>query len=132
MSAIRSLAPRFSVAEASGIAHSLYGLDRFVRELPSERDQNFLFDRDDGQEFTLKIANRDEDPSVLHFQNRAMEYVAQGPRVISTLNGLQIAAVDAADGDRHYVRLVSFIPGVPLADFRPHSSRLLGNLGRVL
>ena len=72
MSAIRSLAPRFSVEDAGGIARSLYGLDRFVRELPSERDQNFLFQRDDEREFTLKIANRDEDRSVLDLQNQAM------------------------------------------------------------
>src|SRR5262245_41790469 len=132
MSAIRSLAPRFSVEDAGAIARSLYGLDRFVRELPSERDQNFLFQSDDGQEFTLKIANRDEDRAVLDFQNRAMEHVAQGPRVLATLDGQQIVSVDGPDGRAHYVRLVSFIPGVPLANFRPHSSRLLGNLGRAL
>jgi len=132
MSALRSLAPRFSVEDAGSIARALYGLDRFVRELPSERDQNFLFQGNDGREFTLKIANRDEDVSVLDFQNRAMEHVAQGPRVISTLDGLQIATVAGADGRPHYVRLVSFIPGVPLANFKPHTSRLLGNLGRAL
>src|SRR5215472_3973028 len=127
MSAIRSMAPQFSIAHATQIAGRLYGLTEFVRELPSERDQNLLFRRKDGREFILKIANRDERREVLDLQNRAMEHIGSTTGVVPTMSGDKIATADG-----HLVRLVKYIPGIPLAEFRPHTSELLTNLGRQL
>jgi 4-aminobutyrate aminotransferase-like enzyme/Ser/Thr protein kinase RdoA (MazF antagonist) len=132
MSAIRSVGPTFSPRDAVQLAQSLYGLTELVRELPSERDQNFLFRGDGGREFTLKIANRDEVRSVLELQNKAIACVGQGLSILHTLDGQTIATAQAEDGAVHFVRLVTFIPGIPLAEFRPHSSRLLADLGRLL
>src|ERR1019366_5596685 len=132
MSAIRSVGPTFSSVDAIGIARSLYGLSELVAELPSERDQNFLFRRDDRRQFTLKIANRDESRSTLELQNKAMELVGHGVSIIPTIDGQAIGTTRAADGTTHFIRLVTFIPGVLLGEFRPHSSRLLADLGRLL
>ena len=54
--------------------------------------------------------------------DQAMQHIGGSVAVITSLNGAMIESVDG-----HYVRLVNFIPGVPLAEFRPHSSELLGN-----
>src|SRR5215831_8992254 len=107
MSAIRSVAPQLSIMKATEIAARLYGLREFIRELPSERDRNFLFRRDDGREFILKIANRDEKREVLDLQNRAMEQIGGQGHVVPTIDGQKIATVD-----EHFVRLVEFVPGI--------------------
>jgi 4-aminobutyrate aminotransferase-like enzyme/Ser/Thr protein kinase RdoA (MazF antagonist) len=127
MSVIRSVGPQFSTPEAIELARSLYGLTEFVGELPSERDQNFLFRHQDGRLLTLKIANRDESREVIDLQNCAMEHVGQGLMVLPTVQGEKIATSHG-----HFVRVVNFIPGIPLADYRPHSQALLVNLGRLL
>jgi 4-aminobutyrate aminotransferase-like enzyme/Ser/Thr protein kinase RdoA (MazF antagonist) len=127
MSVIRSVGPQFSTLGAIELAHSLYGLTEFVGELPSERDQNFLFRHQDGRFLTLKIANRDEPREVIDLQNRAMEHVGQGLMVMPTVHGEKIATSHG-----HFVRVVNYVPGVPLAEYRPHSPTLLANLGRLL
>src|SRR5437867_1426655 len=127
MRTLRTVRPQISVSDASRIAGSLYGLSEFVRELPSERDQNFLFRGPDLKLFTLKIANSSEERDVLDFQNQAMAHVADGVRAVPSRNALMIE-----NADEHLVRLVTFVPGVPLAEFRPHSPELLRNFGRLL
>src|SRR5690349_15924479 len=127
MSVIRSVGPRFSISQATEIANNLYGISEFIRELPSERDQNLLFRRNDGGEFILKIANRDEQRPTLDLQNQAMAHVGGTGTVVRTKTGEQITTVDG-----HFIRLVNYIPGVPLAEFRPHSAALLTELGRML
>jgi 4-aminobutyrate aminotransferase-like enzyme/Ser/Thr protein kinase RdoA (MazF antagonist)/murein DD-endopeptidase MepM/ murein hydrolase activator NlpD len=127
MSVTRSVGPQFSVPQASEIASTLYGITEFIRELPSERDQNLLFRRNDGREFILKIANRDEQRATLDLQNQAMAHVGGAGAVVPTKTGEQITTVDG-----HLIRLVSYISGVPLAEFRPHSTALLNELGRML
>src|SRR5262245_57248507 len=127
MRTIRSVAPQFSASDATQIASSFYGLSEFIRELPSERDQNFLFTGSDSRLFILKIANSSEERDVLDFQNRAMAHMGNGVGVLASING---NVIENAQG--HFVRLVHFVPGVPLAEFRPHSPALLRNLGRLL
>ena len=125
MSAIRSEAPTFSINDAVAAATRFYGLAECIRQLPSERDQNFLFQGKDGL-FTLKIANRDEKREVLDFQNRAIQLTGC-LKVIPTNQGQEVVEFQG-----HLVRLVSYIPGVPLGEFAPHSPELLSTLGRVL
>ncbi len=127
MGNLRTSRPQLSVSDASRIAGSLYGLTECVRELPSERDRNFLFRGSDGNLFTLKIANSHEDRDAIDFQNQAMAHVGDGVRAVPSRNARLIE-----NADEHLVRLVTFVPGVPLAEFRPHTSELLRNLGRLL
>jgi Ser/Thr protein kinase RdoA (MazF antagonist) len=123
---LRHLSPSFTIDEAKVIALEYYGLNEFVCQLPSERDQNFLFRRDEFK-FILKISNIDENYSVLDMQNNAISYINNGIRCLSTLDGKMISSYK-----NHFVRLVNYLPGIPLADYRPHSSQLIFNLGKVL
>ncbi|HMD82030.1 MAG TPA: phosphotransferase, partial [Anaerolineales bacterium] len=43
-----------------------------------------------------------------------------------------MAAVVDSLGEPHFVRMLTYLPGVPFALFRPHSTLLLGNLGKTL
>lgn len=67
--------PSFTAAEALAIAGQRYALEGAVAPLPSERDQNFLIADYGGSKFVLKIANSNDAPELLDFQNQAMRHV---------------------------------------------------------
>lgn len=123
--------PAFDVAAAQEIAEELFGITAAARALPSERDQNFLLTTEAGEKFVLKIANALEPRELLEAQNAVLEHLAKHvaftPRVLPSLKGERISA--RAD---HFIRLVTYLPGVPLAEITPHSPALLRDLGSKL
>ena len=127
-------APTFTVEEASRIAHDQYDLIGSAEELPSERDQNFLLTTHSGETFILKIANATEQRLLLEAQNAAMSHLASRlsfcPRVILSQDGNALVQVRTSMS-AHFVRLVTFIPGLPLAEMEP-TPQLLFNFGRRL
>ena len=52
------------------------------------------------------------------------------PRVVPCLDGSAIAEVMSPSGGRHFVRLLTWVPGVPLGSVPDHSPELLEDLGR--
>jgi len=130
--------PSFQPLEAARVAEHLYGIRARPQPLPSERDQNFLLRTEGGERFVLKIANASERPEILDLQNRALDLVTQSldeiacPRLIPTLEGQACAQIEGPEGQRHYVRLLAHIPGIPFATFRPHSPTLLRTLGSLI
>ena len=130
--------PSFSTLNASRFAEQLYGIVASARELPSERDQNFYLRTDLGEEFVLKIASANEKRAVLEFQNRAMRHVSRHshsvtcPRVLTTRSGESIATIQSDRSGEHMVRLVTYLPGKPLAKINPHTPQLLYKLGCFL
>ena len=126
-------APRLTREEAERLARDLYGLEASAAPLPSERDQNFLLTADGGARFVLKIANAAEDRAMLEAQNAAMMHVAArtpvAPRVVPSVRGDAIASVPGAP---HFVRLVTYLPGTPLARHGTRSPALLEDLGARL
>jgi len=130
-------APLYSAEEAASIAYRLYGIKGHARPLPSERDQNFQIDAG-GDRYVLKIANEREEPDLLDAQNHVLQHIAQtgsaalGAVVLRTVAGETIARTSNGDGASHYVRLLSYVPGIPLALVRPHAPELMTDLGRFL
>jgi 4-aminobutyrate aminotransferase-like enzyme/Ser/Thr protein kinase RdoA (MazF antagonist) len=124
-------APRFEAAAAVELARDLYGLQGSAAPLPSERDQNFLLQTAGGERYVLKIANGAETEDLLEAQNAAMEHVAHlrlCPRVLATPDGLRIAKSPSG----HFVRLLSWVEGTPLAKVSSRSHGLFEDLGRRL
>ncbi|CAN0593571.1 unnamed protein product, partial [Laminaria digitata] len=73
--------PEYSEAEAVSLVASLYGIEGGAKSLPSYSDQNFLINAPDAR-FVLKIANADEPPEVLDFQQKALLHVkSQAPEL---------------------------------------------------
>jgi len=130
MSLLR-LAPRLSAAAAAGLAREIYALDGVAHPLTSERDQNFLLETDRGR-FVLKIANASEARATLEAQNAAMShlalYTAMSPRPLPALDGHDIVATAGP----HHVRLLTWMPGVPMGTVGRHSIDLLRELGRAV
>lgn len=128
-------APRFSADEAARVAREVFAVEGESRELPSERDQNFRLRTTGGRELVLKIANPRELRDRLAFQNEVMTVLAAdpggplAPRPLPAGDGSTIAVVPGRGGEPHFVRLVEYLPGRPLGEVRPHTPRLLMDLG---
>ncbi|HSF19382.1 MAG TPA: aminotransferase class III-fold pyridoxal phosphate-dependent enzyme [Vicinamibacteria bacterium] len=123
--------PRLSLDQARELGRNLYGVEPCgIATLPSERDQNFHLKPD----HVLKISSASEELTTLDFENRALQHVAREdpslpvPRLIPTLEGKLMG--ETASG--RICRLFSYLPGKPLASFKPHSVDLLRTLGRMM
>jgi 4-aminobutyrate aminotransferase-like enzyme/Ser/Thr protein kinase RdoA (MazF antagonist) len=129
-------APAFALEQARHLVKELYGLDGEVEQLPSERDQNFLIHSKANEKFVLKIANGMEELALLEAQNKVMEHITRHqllfPNIVSSLHGKKIETVSASDGHLHFVRLVTYLPGVPMGSVKRHTFELLFDLGRKL
>ncbi len=127
--------PRLSPADAEQAAREHFGLTASATALPSDRDQNFLLHADGEPAFVLKIASAAEDRAVLEMQVEMMQRLAAGgvpcPTAIPDLSGSDLTALEHG-GQAFSAWVVTFLPGVPLADVRPQSETLLQDLGRTL
>ena len=127
--------PAFTAEEAQHLLKRDYGIDGKLKELVSERDQNFLVGSPAGK-FVLKIANAVEDEGFLALQNAAMKHVAQADpslglqRVVATSSGADITAWEHG-GSRHAVRLLTYLPG-DLYSAAASSPALLESLGSFM
>ena len=125
-------------AEAVRLARELYGIETAARALPGEYDDNFHLTSRDGHGFVLKVMHPARDRSFIELQCRALEHLAQRapqlplPRVIPNRQGELFSSTMAADGSTRLVWLLSFVNGTVLAEVRPHTNELLGDLGRFL
>ena len=131
ISVFESPKPAFSAQAALGLLQRDYGITGSLRELVSERDQNFLVDGPGGR-FVLKIANAVEDAGFLALQNAALKHVALADpslgvqRVVAAKGGAEII-----DWNGHAVRLLTFLPG-ELYSAAGSSPALLESLGRFM
>jgi 4-aminobutyrate aminotransferase-like enzyme/Ser/Thr protein kinase RdoA (MazF antagonist) len=131
-------APCLNRHDAAGIAASLYGLDSSAEALPSERDQNFLLRTASGEKYVLKIANAGEEFGFLELQNQLIRLLAAAgidlefPRIVPTRSGQDIVSIAGADGQNHFLRLLTWLEGKCFAEVKPHDRKLLASLGRAL
>ena len=124
--------PKFNVEFAETIAEEHFGIRAAARPLPSERDQNFLLTEATGEKFVLKIANARETPEFIEAQNSVLKHLAKRvsfcQRLVPALSGEETVTVEAS----HLVRVVHYLPGVPLADIKQQTPELLRDLGQKL
>ena len=136
MSLVQS-APHFTPDEAVGFAQQYYGISADATPLTSERDQNFLLTTAAQGQYVLKIANAQEERAILELQHESLRHVAAQSEIpvahlYPTVDGQPIAIVTGADGVRHFVRLLTYLPGKPLGTVKPHTPELLEKLGDYL
>jgi len=135
MTTVRSQPVPLTLDDARAIAREHYGVNAPPQQLPSERDQNFLFCAPAGPWYVLKIAGPNDSTEILTAQNTVLEHVARvapdigAPRPLQTTAGDGVAIVRAADGTTRLARLLSYVPGLLLADVAPHMPELLSSLG---
>lgn len=122
----------FDVESAVAIADKHFGIRGTGKQLPSERDQNFLLTNHDGAKFVLKIANTQEDPAFLDAQNLLLKHldarrISFCQRLVPALSGSEMITVE-----KHLVRVVTYLDGEPLAKVESQPADLLRDLGRKL
>ena len=125
-------------AEAVRLARELYGLEATARALPGEYDDNFQLTGADGHAFVLKAMHPARERSFIDLQCQALTHLAQRaprlslPRVTPNRNGELFTSIAAADSSTRLVWMLTFVNGTVLAEVRPHTPELLGDLGRFL
>ena len=132
--------PRFSATQALAIASEHYGVvASAARPLVAYRDQNFLLKCEaPDREVVLKISNSSEDEQSLDLQNRALQHAASHlsslavARVLESVSGESIATLSSTDGNRHLVRILTFVRGRLLAEVANPATETLRGLGRSL
>ena len=127
--------PRVTIDEATSCALRDFGVTGRGSPLPSERDQNVLLETDGGERFVLKIANAAESRALLEAQNAALAYAARRstlcPTVVPAVDGRTLVELHAGGGT-HLVRLLTWMPGAPLAGVDEAPRELLEDLGARL
>src|SRR6266704_1147191 len=125
-------------AEAARLARELYGLEASAQALPGEYDENFHLRTSDSRAYVLKVMHPAREQSFIDMQCRALVHLAERaphlslPRVVRNLKGELFASIPGAEGSARLVWLLTFVEGRVLAEVRPHSPELLGDLGRFL
>ena len=125
--------PQFSERDAVAMARDGYELTVSAKTLPSERDQNFLFSTVQGERFVFKIANANEERACWRPRIGSCAIWKKNflcPRVLAAQNNEFISEAVSAGGTRHFVRLLSYLPGKPLATVNRHGAGLMADLGR--
>ncbi len=128
--------PAFPIDAARDLLRDHFGVVGALTPLDSERDQNFRVEAPGGA-FTFKIVNAAEPAAAMTFQTALLRHLAACapdlplPRLVATPSGAELGEADGADGARHTLRLVTWLPGVPLATVE-RTPALLRDLGRVL
>ena len=140
--AMRFNPPDFSVAAIAPLIHDLYGLSGTWMPLDGERDQNFKLVAADGGAYVVKIAGVDEDPALTDFQVQALLHLQAHspalpvPRLVRSLAGDCLCAIENREGVTHAVRVVTFLPGIPYGEGifpPPHDLQPVGRfMGRVV
>jgi len=128
--------PKLNVADAEAVVRSEYGIEGVASPLPSDRDQNFVIQASDGSRYVLKISNSDANRAHLEAQEQAMILGETAnisvPQVISGASDQSLIEYLHPESGQHFLRLVSFLEGEPMARANPRTARLLNDLGQFI
>ena len=125
--------PEIRPEEAAPIVRRHFGLEGSWRDLPGERDRNFLLDTGRGR-FVVKVTSPQEPDDHLEFETGLLAWLAgRGdlpvPGLVATGDGAHVVRGEGPDGSWR-IRVLEHLPGRVFADVRPHSGALLEDLGR--
>lgn len=130
--------PESKLIEFVGGAWNIAGR---LEPLAGERDQNFRLTSENGRRYVLKIGSPLEDLSLVDYQVQALlrieatDATIPVPRIVRSNSGAPVERLIDDNGEAHSVRLLSFVPGMPMRDFVPPplvACRAVGQLqGRI-
>lgn len=126
--------PEVTPEQARDLGERLLGVSGTITELGSQQDRNFLIEGPDGRRL-LKVSNAAFSGDEAAAQNAAMRAVAAGgiacPVPVPAADGREQAEVELG-GRPHVVRLLTFVDGTPLIDFRYLAPAVAVALGDVV
>jgi 4-aminobutyrate aminotransferase-like enzyme/Ser/Thr protein kinase RdoA (MazF antagonist) len=125
---------RIPLGRLVDFARERWGVQGEFTPLEGERDQNHRVAAADGTSFVLKVSAAGESEGAVEFQVAALRHLERCapdlpvPRMIASSAGREFEWIAAADGTRHMVRLVSWIPGMPVSKGPPPTVSTLRNV----
>lgn len=138
---LRFLPPNLPEAELLEFTEQGWGVTGKLKHLAGERDQNFRLTTAGGEHFVLKIGSPMEELSLVDYQVQALLRIEAYdpsipvPRLVRSSAGKAVEHLIDQDGEAHTVRLLTYVPGVPIREFVPPplaACRSVGNLqGRI-
>jgi len=127
-------APALDLVAAERVAHERFAFSGRATMLTSERDQNFLITRADGDRIILKVANAGEDRAMLEAQQAALAHLAPRlaitPRLLLGVGGDPLVEIVGPDDRRHFAWSVSVVPGRSYVDVSRRSPAFYEDVGR--
>ncbi|HDT14350.1 MAG TPA: hypothetical protein ENO03_08355, partial [Candidatus Aminicenantes bacterium] len=129
---------RMTEADAVRLAREIYGLEVKAFPLPSEYDDNFRLEEEDGSIVVLKVMHPMREAGFIDMQCAALEAVAERdaglpvPKVIPDESGRPWSTILIGQGPPRLVWMLSYLPGRPIAEVRPVLPDLLEDLGATL
>lgn len=128
--------PEVTGDQAREILRMHFGRDAVsIRRLVGETEHNLHITDGEGTEYVLRVA-RPEERQALECQNALLQHIAERdpglpvPRVVAAVDGERCIPVRVGQS-RLLARLLTWLPGTPLAEVRHLSAELLADLGSV-
>lgn len=126
--------------EEVDILHHLlkeYELSGNLLPLPSYLDQNFLLTTNDQTKFVCKVTNLREDKGFLKGQNSIITHLQSKdsqmvPKIVSSVNKTEITNIYSESGTSFYFRVLTYLPGIVYAKYKPHSPTFMHSFGIFL
>src|SRR5688500_2201703 len=112
-------------------AREHWGVTGDFAPLEGERDQNHRVTARDGRSYVLKVSAAGESEGAVDFQVAALRHLERHapelpvPRIVASSTGNDREWIAAANGTRHMVRLLSWIPGEPISQGKPLTVKAL-------
>lgn len=122
--------------EVQDLLGRFYDLSCTLKRFATEKDDTFRVKTDKGETFVLKIANPGESYGEIDFQHAILHAVAEQdpslpvPQVIANVDGSDLFEITDHTGQQRYVRLLSFLDGMPLdqTDSNPVQRQHIGKI----
>jgi Ser/Thr protein kinase RdoA (MazF antagonist) len=111
---------KWPLEQVRALALDVFGVAGEITALTGERDQNFQLKTGDGVDYLLKVTHPAEEREVTTFQTKVQERLMAAtnalpvPHIIRAKDGQPIHWHTESAGATHAVRLMTFLPGVPL------------------
>ena len=127
-----------TLADAESIARKHWGLDCRAEPLAGEVDRNFLLVTDSGDRWVLKISRENTDRVGLDYQIETLRFLENSPvahlvqRPLPATDGQFLVPYDRNGCENCWVRVLSFLDGSTLVNFRDRPPEFLKEIGRTL
>ena len=123
--------------KAKSLLFNLYGISANPTKLPGEIDYNFRIKVKDNEGYILKISRINEDKSTLEFQEALLNYLNTNntdliaPKNIKDKNGNRISEIIDSEGNKTYIRLLTWVSGRLWSSVNPQLNTLRFSLGET-
>jgi Ser/Thr protein kinase RdoA (MazF antagonist) len=125
-------------SEAVAWARDRYGIKATATEMPGEIDRNILLSENETPSWILKLSPTEVDRAEIECQMAALRHLEDTdmghllPRAVPDLDNGLIGRVRTAVGAEGFLRVVTYLPGYPLAKLQSPRNGLHREIGSAL